>query len=164
MNSEGDGGCDVLEAWGPVDHGGGERAAADGGGGLQAELGCGPGRAVDQSGDTPTLGVLELEEAMDEGVQELIVVAEEDANSQDSGGAENAIDDIGWPEGGPHHIASIPVVEGVCRLAVAWVIRVPIGIIGAGAGVWRKLAAGESGEMVALLLRGFGDRSDVHVG
>lgn len=144
----------VLEAWGPVDHSGREDAAADGGAGLQAELGCGPGRAVDQSGNTPTGGVLELEEAVDEGVQEVVVVAEEDANREESGGAEDGVDDVASAEGGPHRIASVPIVEGVGWVAVAgvdlWILPVHLG---AGAGVWRQLQAASSKLLRARVAR-----------
>ena len=64
----------------------------------------------------------------------------------------------------PEAIAAIPVVEGVGRLAVARLVGLPVGIVGAGAGVWRELAASEGGEMLALLRRGLRDGSDVHVG
>ena len=104
---------------------------------LQAHFGGGPGGVVDQGGDTPAGGVLEPEKVVDEGVQEMVVVTEEDADGEEPGGAEDGADAVGGGDVGPHHIESVPEVPGVGGLAVARVIRLPIGIVAAGTGVWR---------------------------
>ena len=64
--------------------------AADGGAGLQAQLGGWPGRSVNHGGDAETGDVLLFEKAIDECVQEGVVVTEEDADGEESGGAEEA--------------------------------------------------------------------------
>ena len=138
----------VFEVGAPPEHSGGERSAADGGAGLQAECGGGPRWSVDHGGDAETGDVLELEEAVDEGVQKSVAVAVEDADGEELGRVEDDIDNVGGAEGGPHHVEPVPVIEGVGRLTKA-VARggIPIWIPVADTGV------GEAGPPRARMAR-----------
>ena len=72
---EGGRGGDVLEAGrSPAEDGCSEGAVADGGTGLEAELGGGPRGSVDDGGDAPAGDVMLLEKVMDEDVQEGVAV------------------------------------------------------------------------------------------
>ncbi len=43
----------------------------------------------------------------------------EDADGEESGGVEDAVDDVGGGEGGPDDVRSVPVIPGIGRFAVA---------------------------------------------
>ena len=131
------GGCDVFESGALLDHSGSESATADGRAGLQAQVGGGPRRSVNHSSDAKSGDVLCFEKAVDEGVQESVGVGVEDANSKESGCVEHAVDHIGGGERGPDDVRTVPVLPGVGGFAAARVIRLPIGIVAAGTGVWR---------------------------
>ena len=85
----------VFETGGSTDDSGGEGVAADGGTGLKAQLGGGPGRFVNHGSDAEAGEVLRLEKAIDEGVQEGVVVTKEDADREEPGGVEDNIDNTG---------------------------------------------------------------------
>ena len=156
--------CAVFEVGLPVDDSGGEGVAADGGAGLQAQLGGGPRRSVDHGGDAEAGDVLCLEKAIDEGVQEGVVVREEDADREEPGGVEDYIDNVGGGEGEPHDVRSVPVLPGIGRFAVAVAGGRPAGIPMADTGVGEaRTAPGEKGEEGLLFRRGLCDRDEEHV-
>ena len=106
-----------------------------------------------------------VEEVEEEAGEERRGVVVEDADGEVLTSIEEGVNDVGGRfVVCPDAIAAIPVDERVGRLAVAWVVRLPVGIVGAGAGMWRQLAASEVGEMLTLLRGGLRDGSDVHVG
>ena len=106
-----------------------------------------------------------VEKVEDEVGEERWGVVVEDADGEVLTAIEEGVNDVGGRfVVCPEAVGSIPVVEGIGRLAVARLVGLPVGIVGAGAGVWRQLAASEGGEMLALLRGGLGDGSDVHVG
>ncbi|CAL8460940.1 g471 [Coccomyxa elongata] len=149
------GGCDVFEAGCPsAEDSGGEGAAADGGAGLQAQLGGGPGRSVDHSGDAETRDVLELEEAVYEGVQQSVIVGVEDVDGKESGCVENAVDYVGGGERCPHNVGPVPVLPGVGRFAVAAAVGIPVAVTGLGRA---RSAPREEGEEGLLFIGGLCD-------
>ena len=156
------GGCDVFEAGCPsAEDSGGEGAAADGGAGLQAQPGGGPGRSVDHSGDDETRGVLELEEAVYEGVQQSVIVGVEDADGEEFGYVKNAVDYVGGGERCPHNVGPVPVLPGVGRFAVAAAVGIPVAVTSLGRA---RSAPREEGEEGLLFIGGLCDGSEMHVG
>ena len=106
-----------------------------------------------------------VKEVEDEVGEECWGVVVEDADGEVLKTIEEGVNDVGGRiVVCPEAVGSIPVVEGVGRLAVTRLLGLPVGIVGAGAGVWRELAASEGGEVLALFRGGLGDGSDVHVG
>ena len=157
-------GSAVFEVGLSVDDSGGEGVAADGGAGLQAQLGGWPGRSVNHGGDAETGDVLLFEKAIDECVQEGVVVTEEDADGEEPGGVEDYIDDVGGGEGEPHDVEPVPVIPGSGGFAVAVAGGRPAGIPMADTGVGEaRTAPGEKGEEGLLFRRGLCDRDEEHV-
>ena len=65
------------------------------------------------------------------------------------------MDDGGDVKGGPHHIAPVPVIEGIRSLAVAAAGGLPVGVSVADTGVGEaRAAANEEGELGLLLQAG----------
>lgn len=110
----------MFEAGAPPEDSGGERSGADGGARLQPQLGGGPRQSVDQSGDAEARDMVRLEKAVDEGVEEGVIVGMEDANGEEPGGVEDDVDNVGGVEAGPHHVAPVAVIEGIGRLTKQW--------------------------------------------
>ena len=84
----------------------------------------------------------------------------EDAEGEESGGVEDAVDDVGGGEGGPDDVRSVPVIPGIGRLTDTGAEGVPAAVAVPGRA---RRAPREGGEEGLLLRGGLCDGGEVHV-